>query len=159
VNGPDINPTPEEELTMHDPMLFPEELTEAEMAELEFALHATLHAVDAPAGFAERVLAKAAAGPVSVPAATKRPSSTKVLSFPGRFRSLPAMGAIAAGLLVAAFTGYDLHSRHQEQAQRCAEATQQFDLATEITDRAVQQAQEHAREQMERAGVPKSLLP
>jgi hypothetical protein len=57
-----------------------------------------------------------------------------------------AMGAVAALLAVGIFGGEKVHQRHQREAL----ATQQFETATRITD----QALEHTREQLQRAGVP-----
>jgi negative regulator of sigma E activity len=56
-----------------------------------------------------------------------------------------AGSALAAVLVVGAFVGGHIHVRHQREAV----ARQQFETATQITNRAL----EHAREQVERAGV------
>jgi len=57
-----------------------------------------------------------------------------------------AGGAVAALLVAGVFlTGAHVHQEHVKQAQ----ATQQFEQATQITDRAL----ERAREKMKRAGV------
>jgi hypothetical protein len=54
--------------------------------------------------------------------------------------------AVAAMLLLIAFTGIQVHQRHERRER----AEQQFETATRITD----QALEHTREQLQRAGVP-----
>jgi hypothetical protein len=54
--------------------------------------------------------------------------------------------AVAAMLLLVAFTGVQAHQRHERRER----AEQQFETATRITD----QALEHTREQLQRAGVP-----
>jgi len=64
-----------------------------------------------------------------------------------RWMMSPWAGGAVAALLVAGvfFTGAHVHQEHVKQAQ----ATQQFEQATQITDRAL----ERAREKMKRAGV------
>jgi hypothetical protein len=58
-----------------------------------------------------------------------------------------AAGALAAMLLLGAFTGEQVHARHQrEQAQL---AQQQFATALRVTDQALEQT----REQLARAGL------
>jgi hypothetical protein len=70
-----------------------------------------------------------------------------VLPKPWRWMTSPlAGGALAAVLVVGVFvTGEQVHREHVRQAQ----ATQQFEQATQITDRAL----ERAREKMRKAGV------
>jgi hypothetical protein len=53
---------------------------------------------------------------------------------------------VAAMLLLIAFTGVQVHERHERRER----AEQQFETATRITDQALAQA----REQLQRAGVP-----
>lgn len=93
-----------------------------------------LQAVDPPAGFAERTLAKAA---------EQRPG--KILTMPSSRRWM--VGAIAATLLAGAFAGETVHLRRQHQRE--LEAQAQFQLAIEITGRTLA----HTREQLGRAGI------
>jgi hypothetical protein len=73
----------------------------------------------------------------------------KLLVLPQSWRWMTspwAGGAVAALLVAGVFvTGQRVHQEHERQAQ----ATQQFEQATQITDRAL----EHAREKMRKAGV------
>jgi hypothetical protein len=73
----------------------------------------------------------------------------KLLVMPQSWRWMmnPWAGGTVATLLVAGVfvTGEHVHQEHVKQAQ----ATQQFEQATQITDRAL----ERAREKMKRAGV------
>ena len=109
-----------------------------------------------PAGFAERVLARAAAestaatrpaGRVASPAAR-----AKVLAFPrGAAWRLVAGGALAASVLVGTF-GVELERRQRDASRMAHErvvANQQFEEASRITDAALA----HTREQLQRAGV------
>jgi hypothetical protein len=105
--------------------------------ELERYLYQAMRRVDAPEGFADRVMdrAKAAA-----------PAKPKVLMMPS-IQRMWVGSAIAAALLMGAFVGDQAHERHQRAK---AEVVQkQFDAGMEITDRAL----EHTRDQLERAGV------
>jgi hypothetical protein len=54
--------------------------------------------------------------------------------------------ALAAMLLLIAFTGIQVHQRHERREH----AEQQFEEATRITDQTLEQT----REQLQRAGVP-----
>lgn len=118
-----------------------------------------------PAGFKERVLARAAAeaGEVSpvqrmalvaeravTPA--ERNGRAKVLAFPrAAVWRLVAGGALAASVLAGTF-GLEIERRHHEAARVAHEhtvANQQFDEAARITDAAL----EHTRKQLQRAGV------
>ena len=89
--------------------------------------------VDAPLGFAAKVMAVAEA-----------PKKAKVLAFP-RIRTW-ATGAIAAGVIVGALAVGDVHRRHEQQR---AEAQRQFDAATQITDRVLART----RQQIAKAGI------
>ncbi len=98
-----------------------------------------------PAGFKERVLARAAA--------EERPlKAEKVVAWP---RSvvwrLAAAGALAASVFAGTF-GVELERRHQETlrlAQERVLANQQFEQASRITEAALA----HTRQQLQRAGV------
>lgn len=103
--------------------------------ELERYLSQAMRRVDAPQGFADRVMERA-----------KAPAKAKVLMMPLRTRFW--MGsAIAAALLVGAFVGDQQYERRQHAKTEAAQ--KQFEAGMEITDRAL----DHTREQLERAGV------
>jgi hypothetical protein len=75
-----------------------------------------------------------------------------VLPKPWRWMASPWAGGAVAALLVAGVfvTGEQVRIRHERQEhERQAQATQQFEMATQITDRAL----EHAREKLRKAGV------
>jgi len=77
----------------------------------------------------------------------KRGGLLLVMPKPWRWMVSPWAGGAVAALLVAGVfvTGEHVHRVHEQQAQ----ATQQFEQATQITDRAL----ERAREKMRKAGV------
>jgi hypothetical protein len=77
----------------------------------------------------------------------KRGGFLLVMPKPWRWMMSPWAGGAVAALLVAGvfLTGEHVHQVHVKQA----EATQQFEQATQITDRAL----ERAREKMRKAGV------
>ena len=100
---------------------------------LERDLRQALRPVDAPSGFAERVLAR-----------SRESSRVRVYAFPAR--RLWIGGAIAA-MLLAGIAGQQVHQLHQRR--KADEAQRQFELALQVTDRTLQ----HARLQLQRAGV------
>jgi len=108
-------------------------MSEMNQDEFDQELARMLPRVDAPQGFAAKVMAAAEA-----------PKKAKVIAFP-HIRTW-ATGAIAAGVIVGALAVGDVHIRHEQQR---AEAQRQFDAATQITDRAL----EHARQQLAKAGI------
>ena len=108
-------------------------MNEFETRQFEVRLLQALRPVAAPQGFADRLMAKVEAAP-----------RRKVLVMSPR-TSTWVSGAIAAVLALGIFTGERVHQQHERQL-----ATQQFETATRIED----QALAHAREQLERAGVP-----
>ena len=77
----------------------------------------------------------------------KRGGLLLVMPKPWRWMVSPWAGGAVAALLVAGVfvTGEHVHRVHEQQAQ----ATQQFEQATQITDRAL----ERARERLRKAGV------
>lgn len=95
-----------------------------------------------PAGFADRVLARAQA---EMP---PEQGGGRLLHWP------VAQGwagwAVAAGLLLGVMAGGGAWERQHRAAERCARATAQFEAAERITD----QTLDRVRAQMERAGVP-----
>jgi hypothetical protein len=107
-----------------------------DMDEFELELMQRMRRVDAPEGFALRVMEKA-----------KVPARAKMLRFPAK----PVMrawmgGAIAAALAVGVFVGEQMHVRSQKQKQALAQ--QQFETAMRVTNDALN----HTRAQLERAG-------
>jgi hypothetical protein len=121
----------------------PEELNYSEESSPEFERQLThaLRQVDPPAGFADRILARAES-----PAEPQTPTRAKVVAMPSRLR-LWTSGALAATLLVAAVLTQQTHERHERE--RAEVAQQQFDAAMRITD----QTLEHVRQQLQQAGV------
>jgi hypothetical protein len=111
------------------------------MNEFEKKLTEAMRRVDAPWTLAESVM-------VAVKAEEQRKTRVfpKAWSFaPVRAWFAPAGFALAALLLVGVVTGERMHQRHEREAV----ATQEFEQATRITD----QALEHTREQLAKAGV------
>lgn len=124
-------------MKQHDDFEPTEELNDSgkSFEELERYLSQAMRCVDAPEGFADRVMER-----------IKAPAKAKVLMMSSRLR-MWAGGAIAAALLVGAFVGDQAHERHQREKVEVAQ--KQFEAGMQITDRAL----EHARQQLERAGV------
>lgn len=121
----------------------PELVPELKLAEFELQLARAMSRVDAPEGFAARVM-ECAASPAE--------SAQKVVVMRPRFR-LPRLqawtgGAIAAMLALGMFGTEQLHQRH-EREQQAALANQQFAMAVQVTDHALAQT----REQLQRAGL------
>lgn len=126
-------------MKQHDEFDETEELNNSgeSFEELERYLAQAMRHVDAPEGFADRVMERAKAA---------APAKAKVLMMPSRPR-LWVGSAIAAALLMGAFVGDEAHERHQREKAEVAQ--KQFEAGMEITDRAL----EHTRDQLERAGV------
>jgi hypothetical protein len=120
----------------HEDLNQPEELNDGgeSFAELERYLAEAMRRVDAPEGFADRVMAR------TRPA----PGKAKILRMPVRTRAW-VTGAIAAMLLAGVLVGDQVHARRE----RAEEAQRQFEAGMRITDAAL----EHTREQLQRAGV------
>jgi len=111
-------------------------MSEMDRDEFDEVLGKALRRVDAPEGFAARVMEQAAVRP-----------RAKVLVFP----RLPvwATGAVAAALIVGALSVGEVHERRARVEARRVEAEREFETASQITDKTL----EHAREQLARAGV------
>jgi hypothetical protein len=103
--------------------------------EFEMKLTHALQRVDAPEGFAARIMDR-----VAEPAEAK---TGKVIAFRSRVQRYAALG-LAAMLAVGVFGLNEMHQRHERAA-----ATQQFETASRITD----QALAHTRQQLARAGI------
>jgi hypothetical protein len=121
----------------------PELVPDLKLAEFELQLARAMRRVDAPEGFAARVMERGA---------SPAEPAQKVVVMRSRF-GLPRMqawtgGAIAAMLALGMFGAEQLHQRH-EREQQTAMANQQFAMAVQVTDHALAQT----REQLQRAGL------
>lgn len=128
----------------HEPSYNPNDpdLTTEDFAALEHELRNALRPVDPPAGFADRVIARAHAE------ARVEPRRASIFAFPGLRSRVWIPGAVAAMLLVGV-AGEQAHQR-MEQRRKAEEAQKQFETALQVTDHAL----DHARQQLERAGIP-----
>ena len=120
------------------------EFEEGRFAESEFEreLVRAMRRVDAPEGFAERVMARAQ---------TARQARAAVIPLWHRAR-VWASGAIAAAVLAGVFAGEQVHARRERERAELARrqfARQQFDAAMRITGETLEQA----RQQLQEAGV------
>ncbi len=108
-----------------------------EEMEFEQQLKHALRRVDAPDGFADKVMAQA-----GLREKAARPAIVKLRSW----------YALAALLLVSllSFAGYQRIEQQRLTHERQVRAEQQFDLALEITDSALDQT----RQQLRQAGIP-----
>jgi hypothetical protein len=109
-----------------------------EASEFETRLTHAMQRVDAPEGFAARIMdraAKRAAAGMSGPG--------KVIAFRSRVQRYAGL-ALAAMLALGVFGIDQIHQRHEREI-----ATQQFETASRITD----QALEHTRQELAKAGV------
>ena len=131
-------------------------MSESEMKtgpEFDEVLASALKRVDAPVGFAARVMERAGTETrvrESGPGAPRVVAGTRILAFPRR--PVWATGAIAAGLIVGALTIGQVHERREQAAQVEAQrmqADKDFETASRIEDATL----EHTREQLARAGV------
>ena len=104
--------------------------------EFEERLTQAFRPVEAPDGFADRVIARSQSAP----------GLAKVIRMPVRTRAW-ASGAIAAVLFAGVFFGGQAHARHERE--KAEQAQQQFDAAMRITD----QTLDHVRAQLQQAGV------
>ena len=121
----------------------PELVQDLALAEFELQMARAMSRVDAPEGFAARVMERAAS-----PA---EPAQKVVVMRPrfGMARMQAwAGGAIAATLALGMFGAEQLHQRHVREMQT-ALANQQFAMAVQVTGHALAQT----REQLQRAGL------
>jgi hypothetical protein len=124
--------------------------TTAEFQALEHELRNALRPVDPPAGFADRVLARARQSD-SQAAAQAEPAGkaarAPVLTFTSR-RSRVWIGSAIAAMLLA---GVAVEGTHRmEQRRRTEEAQRQFETAMQVTNRTL----DHVRDQLQRVRVP-----
>ena len=125
----------------------PELVPDLALAEFELQLARAMSRVDAPEGFAARVMECAANSERADTAST--PRVVVMRSWFGSLRVRTwAGGAIAAMLALGMFGAEQLHQQH-ERAQQAALANQQFAEAVQVTDHALAQT----REQLQRAGL------
>jgi hypothetical protein len=131
----------EQEKKVDGPELVPELAPQAEpdlrLAEFELQLARAMRCVDAPEGFAARVLERATS-PAAQTVIVMRPRSglLRMQAWSG--------GAIAAVLALGMFGAEQLHLRRERE-----KADQQFAVAVQVTDHALAQT----REQLQRAGL------
>ncbi len=114
--------------------------SEPEIGGFEQELRVALQRVAAPEGFAERVMARAAATPVRIPQHTRA-----ALGRWAQWRVWTA-GALAAGVAIG-YIGAE-RARERREQQRAAVVQRQFDEAMRVTS----QALDHTRAQLARAG-------
>ncbi len=124
-----------EQERVNGPKLVPEAASDLKLAEFELQLARAMARVDAPEGFAARVMDKAE---LTQKVAVMRPRTR-----------LPRMqawmgGAVAAVLALGIYGAEQLHQRREQ-----AKADQQFAVAVQVTDHALAQT----REQLQRAGL------
>lgn len=112
------------------------EYDQDQMRTEEAELRERMKRVAAPAGFAERLMARAEA----------EPKRGKVLLFRSPTARAWMGGAIAAALTLGVFVGSEVHERRERQQ---AQVQQQFDTAMQVTD----QALDRTRDKLAKAGI------
>lgn len=123
----------------HNPT--PPEESMDNLADLERQLRQVLRPVDPPAGFADRVIARARTD------AAPQAKRARILMFP-KLRSRVWIGSAVAAMLLVGVAGEQARE-HMEQRRKAEEAQKQFETALQVTDRAL----EHTRLQLQRAGI------
>jgi len=129
----------------------PELVEDLKLAEFELTLARAMARVDAPEGFASRVVELAEGGGCAHVSEARHGVPRVVAMRAGRtmWRMQAWMGgAIAAVLALGMFGAEQLHQR-RERAEEAAKADQQFAVAMQVTDHAL----ETTREQLQRAGL------
>ena len=138
----------EQDEKLSGPELVPELVPDLELAEFELALARAMSRVDAPEGFAARVMVRTAS-PAEM---TQAQMTQKVVAMRPRLRSVRLQawmgGTIAAVLALGMFGAEQLHLQ-RERAEKAAIANQQFEAAMQVTDQALAQT----RAQLQRAGL------
>jgi hypothetical protein len=129
---------------MSEEMKGPELVTpsgeDLKLAEFELQLARAMSRVDAPEGFAARIMERAAAPAENVVTMRPRMRLVRLQAWMG--------GAVAAALVVGMFGAEQVHQR-RERAEKAAIANQQFEAAVQVTDHALDQT----RQQLARAGL------
>ena len=122
---------------------------EQDEREFEQALTRGLRRVEAPGDLMARVMAQVEgeyAGPRLVREKEHAGGWREWFSFGWK----PAWGALAAMLVASILTGHVVHEhRVEEQTRARVQASREFDVSVQITDKAM----DHARDQLRRAGV------
>jgi hypothetical protein len=129
----------DQEKRVDGPELIPNVEPDLKLAEFEVQLARAMRHVDAPEGFAARVLDKAEQTQTVI-VMRPRKGLWRMQAWTG--------GAIAALLALGMFGAEQLHLR-RERAEETAKADQQFAVAVQVTDHALAQT----REQLARAGL------
>ena len=114
----------------------PELVPDLKLAEFELQLARAMARVDAPAGFAERVMERTTSPAEKIVVMRPRSGLWRMQAWTG--------GAIAAVLALGMFGAEQLHQRRERER-----ADQQFAVAVQVTDHALAQT----REQLARAGL------
>jgi hypothetical protein len=128
-----------EQERMDGPELVPELVPDLKLAEFELQLARAMRPVDAPEGFAARVMDKAE---LTQKVVVIRPRS-------GLLRMQALMGGALAAVLALGMYGSEVLHQRRERAEQAAKADQQFAVAMQVTDHALAQT----REQLQRAGL------
>ena len=118
------------------PELVPHAEPELKLAEFELQLARAMRRVDAPAGFAERVMERTTSPAEKIVVMRPRSGLWRMQAWTG--------GAIAAVLALGMFGAEQLHQRRERER-----ADQQFAVAVQVTDHALAQT----RQQLARAGL------
>jgi glycogen debranching enzyme len=121
---------------MDGPELVPKLVPDLGLAEFELQLARAMRRVDAPEGFADRIMERSASPVETVIVMRPRSGLWRMQAWAG--------GAIAAALVLGTFGAEQLHQRREQ-----AKADQQFAVAMQVTDHALAQT----REQLQRAGL------
>jgi hypothetical protein len=114
----------------------PELVENEKLAEFELQLARAMRRVDAPEGFAERIMERSASPAEKVIVMRPRSKFVRMQAWMG--------GAIAAVLALGMFGAEQIHQRREQ-----AKADQQFAVAMQATDHALDQT----RAQLQRAGL------
>lgn len=114
----------------------PELVENEKLAEFELQLARAMRRVDAPEGFAERIMERSASPAEKVIVMRPRRRLVRMQAWMG--------GAIAAVLALGMFGAEQIHQRREQ-----ARADQQFAVAMQATDHALDQT----RAQLQRAGL------
>jgi hypothetical protein len=134
-----------EDLNQNEEFFPSREQNQPERDAFEMELKQALRHVDAPHGFAQRIIERAQ---LAEPApATLARAKVVAMPRPRVWTNLWAGGAIAASLLAGALVTDQVHVRHQRQQEELAQ--RQFEAAIRITDETLEQT----RQQLQQAGV------
>jgi len=126
----------DQEKRVDGPELVPHAEPELKLAEFELQLARAMRRVDAPAGFAERVMERTTSPAEKIVVMRPRSGLWRMQAWTG--------GAIAAVLALGMFGAEQLHQRRERER-----ADQQFAVAVQVTDHALAQT----RQQLARAGL------